>query len=61
MTSGDNIGMMEGAFFVSKGILISWINEFFCVSKTFLISLSATQIYIESTPETLFNPLLTHF
>jgi len=29
MTSGDNIGMMEGAFFVSKGIIINWINEFF--------------------------------
>jgi len=33
MTSGDNIGMMEGAFFVSKGIIINWINEFFQVSK----------------------------
>jgi len=21
--------MMEGAFFVSKGIIINWINEFF--------------------------------
>jgi RP/EB family microtubule-associated protein len=32
MTSGDNIGMMEGAFFVSKGIIINWINEFFCTN-----------------------------
>jgi len=25
--SGDSIGMMEGAFFVSKGVILEWLNE----------------------------------
>lgn len=33
--SGDSIGMMEGAFFVSKGIIIDWINELLDVSYSF--------------------------
>lgn len=35
--SGDSIGMMEGAFFVSKGIIIDWINELLDVSYSFFI------------------------
>jgi RP/EB family microtubule-associated protein len=30
--SGDTIGMMEGAFFVSKGIILEWMNELLDVS-----------------------------
>jgi len=30
--SGDTIGMMEGAFFVSKGVILDWINELLDVS-----------------------------
>ena len=31
--SGDAIGMMEGAFFVSKGVILEWMNELLDVSK----------------------------
>ena len=30
--SGDTIGMMEGAFFVSKGVILEWMNELLDVS-----------------------------
>jgi len=30
--SGDTIGMMEGAFFVSKSVILDWINELLDVS-----------------------------
>jgi hypothetical protein len=35
--SGDAIGMMEGAFFVSKGVILEWMNELLDVSIPFLI------------------------
>ena len=35
MSAGDNIGMMEGAFFVSKGVILDWMNELLDVSETF--------------------------
>jgi len=31
MNAGDNIGIMDSAFFVSKNELLSWINSFFQV------------------------------
>ena len=30
--SGEAIGMMEGAFFVSKGVILEWMNELLDVS-----------------------------
>jgi hypothetical protein len=32
MSAGDTIGMMEGAFFVSKGVLLEFFNELLDVS-----------------------------
>jgi len=34
MSAGDNIGMMEGAFFVSKGVILEWLNELLDVSTS---------------------------
>lgn len=31
--SGESIGMMEGAFFVSKGVILEWLNELLDVSQ----------------------------
>ena len=33
MSTGQSIGMMEGAFFVSKGVILEWLNELLDVSK----------------------------
>ena len=32
--SGEAIGMMEGAFFVSKGVILEWLNELLDVSES---------------------------
>ena len=32
--SGEAIGMMEGAFFVSKGVILEWMNELLDVSES---------------------------
>jgi hypothetical protein len=32
--SGESIGMMEGAFFVSKGVILEWLNELLDVSPS---------------------------
>ena len=35
--SGDTIGMMEGAFFVSKGVILEYLNELLDVSNNTLL------------------------
>jgi hypothetical protein len=37
MNAGDNIGIMDAAFFVSKNELLTWLNTVFQVSGTPLI------------------------
>lgn len=34
MADADTIGMMDGAFFVGRGELLSWINDFFQLQLT---------------------------
>jgi hypothetical protein len=34
MAAGDTIGMMEGAFFVSRSELLSWINNLLKINMT---------------------------
>ena len=36
MSTGESIGMMEGAFFVSKGVILDWMNELLDVSTRFI-------------------------
>ena len=38
--SGDSIGMMEGAFFVSKGVILDWVNELLDVSLQYFYLLT---------------------
>ena len=45
--SGDNIGMMEGAFFVSKGVILEWMNELLDVSiQIFVLNM---KLFVAST------------
>lgn len=46
MSAGDNIGMMEGAFFVSKGVILEWLNELLDVSKHLSLSFNSDLIKI---------------
>ena len=33
MSTGDTIGIMNDAFFVSKGVILEWLNELLDVSS----------------------------
>lgn len=43
--SGDSIGMMEGAFFVSKGVILEWMNDFFGLSLTKIEQCATGAVY----------------
>lgn len=40
MNAGDNIGIMDAAFFVGKNELLSWVNSFFQVLALSTLMLS---------------------
>lgn len=64
--SGDSIGMMEGAFFVSKGVILDWMNDLLDVSikksannkKTELRRISLTHFFYScNSPKLSSAPL----
>ena len=49
MSAGDNIGMMEGAFFVSKGVILDWMNELLEVSNGWLNKNDSIKVKVTDT------------
>eukprot|EP00916_Digyalum_oweni_P015178 GHVL01024795.1.p1 GENE.GHVL01024795.1~~GHVL01024795.1.p1 ORF type:complete len:311 (+),score=72.88 GHVL01024795.1:57-989(+) len=47
MTDPDSVGIMEGAFFVSKGELLSWMNEFFKVNIPKVETCASGAMYVQ--------------
>ena len=47
MTEEQSIGMMEGAFFVGKGELISWVNSTLGLEVTRIEELGTGAVYCQ--------------
>ena len=58
MSTGESIGMMEGAFFVSKGVILDWMNELLDVSTN--IQNSEARVVVTLTDK-LLPQILTNY
>jgi RP/EB family microtubule-associated protein len=47
MAAGDTIGMMEGAFFVSRSELLSWINDLLSINMTKVEQMASGAAYCQ--------------
>ena len=45
--SGDTIGMMEGAFFVSKGVILDWLNDLLDLQLTKIEQCATGSVYCQ--------------